>query len=70
MSESELLRLHREALDKALRVLHRVLGEDVDEEVETLRALKGLTLGEIREAADVYRRSQEAQQEPEGDRDV
>ncbi len=55
MGEAEALWLHRIALEKALRVLRRVLGEDMDERVLTLRALKGLTPPEIREAARRYR---------------
>jgi hypothetical protein len=44
-------------MDKALRVLQRVLGETTEERVKTLRSMKGLEPREIRQALEEYRRS-------------
>jgi DNA-binding IclR family transcriptional regulator len=53
----QVLELQRSAMDKALRVLQRVLGETTEERVKTLRSMKGLEPREIRQALEEYRRS-------------
>jgi hypothetical protein len=54
----ELVELQRDALDKSLRVLQRVLGDKVEERIKTLRSMKGLKPREIRRACEEYRRKQ------------
>jgi NAD-dependent SIR2 family protein deacetylase len=54
--EGELVELHRGALKKALRLLHRVLGDTEEERMETLRSMSGMAPREIREACRAYRR--------------
>jgi hypothetical protein len=51
----ELVELQRDALDKSLRVLQRVLGDSVEERIKTLRSMKGLKPPEIRQALEEYR---------------
>jgi hypothetical protein len=54
----ELVELQRDALDKSLRVLQRVLGDSTEERIKTLRSMKGLEPWEIRHACEEYRRKQ------------
>ena len=54
----ELVELQRDALDKSLRVLQRVLGDSTEERIKTLRSMKGLKPTEIRRACEEYRRKQ------------
>jgi hypothetical protein len=54
----ELVELQRDALDKSLRVLQRVLGDSTEERIKTLRSMKGLKPEEIRRACEEYRRKQ------------
>jgi uncharacterized Zn finger protein len=54
--EEVLIEIHRNALNKALRLLHRVLGDTEDERMETLRSMSGMSPKEIREACRAYRR--------------
>ncbi len=54
----ELVELQRDALDKSLRVLQRVLGDSAEERIKTLRSMKGLEPTEIRRACEEYRRKQ------------
>ena len=55
-AELELVEIHRDTLNKALKLLHRVLGDDESERRETLHSMTGMAPWEIREACRDYRR--------------
>jgi NMD protein affecting ribosome stability and mRNA decay len=55
-AELELVETYRDTLNKALKILHRVLGESESERKGTLRSITGMAPWEIREACRDYRR--------------
>lgn len=51
----EVLDLNVEARRRTRDILHRILGATPEERIATLRAMKGLSPAQIREACEVYK---------------